>query len=258
MIDPATLPLLGNLASLAADFLKAQSDRKDGQATRDEAARAAEFRAWLENDIFPQLLAHAEQTLRSVVSLKTTQHERYEELLEHVLAIRRAVADTTPIGEWSTLGELDQLLLTFVYQRTREEPRQGFDHSDLPSGLGATELAASATYLSEREWLKCIASARGWHFAPEAAGVLLAWAVNDPKEYREAVDRLKAALSAPNAMQRLGALAIVADVPLGLTYFAIKNWAQQSLLTFNEDTSPFEAALIYNVSESFRRSIRQP
>jgi len=250
MIDAHNLELIATGASLAADFMKARLER--GESFDTDA-----FQQWLQREAFPHLLAQSDQTLRSLISLKASQHERYEELLDHVVAIRHAVVDPTPADKWSALSEIDRCVLKHVYEKARENPFQPIDSKDLESALIAVGavVASSARYLSERGLLKLAAGSDGWSVAPQGAGVHLAWAVADAQGYDAAIDRLGKALPARGETKRLATLAAEANVPAGLTYFVMGGWADQGFLTLQDNASPYDRALIHNVRETFLRSI---
>jgi hypothetical protein len=245
------LELIATGASLVADFLKERQER-------GESIDAKAFRDWLEHQAFPRLLANSNQTLQSVISIKADHHERYNELLRHVLAIRRAVAEPTPADEWSTLSDLERGLLMLVYQKTRDDPFLHLDEEELQVALQADEAAIvkCKRYLSERGWLNYSEYSGGSSISPQPAGVILAWAVNEPGEYQEAIDRLSRNLPSDRQAECIGALAETSDVPIGLAYFVISHWAQQGHLTFEDNASPFDGGLVYNVQETFRRSMR--
>lgn len=251
MTDAHMLELIATGASLAADFLKVRQER-------GESHDAAAFQEWLRRDAFPQLLAQSDHTLRSVISLKATQQERYDELLDHVLAIRRAVVEPKPTDEWSALSDVDRGILMHVYEKSRDDPFEHCSEEELEKALktdGAI-VAKSARYLAERGWLKHAEWAGGWSVAPQAAGVCLAWEVADAQEYADAIGRLAKALPAHDETERLRTLAEETDVSIGLTYFVISQWAQQNHLTFEDNAAPYDGALIYNVREAFLRSTR--
>ena len=81
MIDPHFFELASTSAVLAANYLGEVARRKGTHST--EA-----FQAWLESTAFPVLREQAEQTLKSVISLKANDAEQYQTLLGHLLAIR--------------------------------------------------------------------------------------------------------------------------------------------------------------------------
>jgi hypothetical protein len=249
MDDSHMLELMATGASLVADFLKLRQER-------GESIDAKAFQDWLKHEAFPQLLADSNQTLQSVISLKADHHERYDELLHHVLAIRRAVAGPTPADEWSALSELERGLLTHVYQQSRDDPLIHADEEELQVALQTDEatIAKCARYLSERGWLNYSEHSGGSSISPQPAGVILAWAMSAPREHQGAIDRLARSLPSDDEADHLGTLAETADVPLGLTYFVISFWAQQGHLTFDDDASPFDGGLVHHVRETFRRS----
>jgi hypothetical protein len=161
MIDAHNLELIATGASLAADFMKVRLER--GESFDTDA-----FQRWLQTEAFPQLLAQSDQTLHSLISLKASQHERYHELLDHVVAIRHAVVDPTPADKWSALSEVDRCLLKHVYTEARENPFRHLYSKDLEDALltdGAI-VARSARYLSERSLVKHAEWSGGWSVAP--------------------------------------------------------------------------------------------
>jgi len=250
MID-LQLELFGTCASLAADFLKAHEHRTGSQATK-------EFETWLKEEVFPALIARSEQALKTVVSLKAHHHQQYETLLEHILAIRQAVAAPTPIEVWNKLQEWDRQLLKYVFDRVRDDPLVNFSGSMLQNDLGrnGAELVAAARYLDEVGWLSFEPYSGEWFVSPRPTGIDLSWSVSDPQDHEDAMIRLTKALPEDGQATRLQKLASEARVPLGLTYFVICKWASEHLLKFDDNASPFEQGLIYNVSQSFIRSSR--
>lgn len=251
MTDVHVLELIATGTSLAADFLKLRLER-------GESCDSIAFQNWLKNEAFPQLLEQSDQTLRSLISLKASQHERYNELLDHVVAIRRAVVEPTAADEWSRFGDVDRGLLMHVYEKVRDDPLQHVDVEELETALQANEdvLVRSARYLSERCLVKLAEWSGSWSIAPQSAGVCLAWAAVHAQEYAAAIARVVEALPPPGDATRLCTLVADADVPAGLAYFLVCEWARQDRLSFEDDASPYDGALIHNVREVFLRSIR--
>jgi hypothetical protein len=249
MIDGQALELLATGYSLVADFLKVRQER-------GESCDAAAFHEWLRSEAVPRLLEQSAQTFQTVVSMKATQTERYDELLAHVLAIRRALSGPTTADVWSQLSDLDQRLLRIVYEKAREEPFEHSDCTELTESLhqDSRSIAKSARYLSERGLLKLAEYSGGQSVAPQAEGVCLAWAIANPLEHSDGIRRLTAALPLDEATDRLETLAVQAQLPIGLVYFVVSEWAREGHMTFEDDATPWEGGLIYNVSESFLRS----
>ena len=250
-MDPHEFELYSTLASLAANWVKQRADDK-------KAANADEFKTWLRDIAFPELIAKSEHTLRTVISLKANQREQFDILLDHVTAIRRAVVGPTERDRWlEELRDLDRQILQVVYERVRNDPHGDIEPSELPDALraGQQDIHASAKLLKEKELIDYQEYAGGAFITATSKGILLTGMAVDP-EFAGVVDRLKGALPKPGVGERFHTLALAAKVPVGLAYFVICGWCDQDLLTFQDTASPWDEGIV-DVSETFWRSINK-
>lgn len=248
MIDPHSLELTSTLLSLATTYMS-------GKENRSKAQDAAAFRSWLEREAFPLLLESADQTLASVIAMKASQHEQLVELLDKVGAIHAAVVPQSSASMLAQLKRLDRALLLHVFDvASQEGPFEHFDLVALQAGLAAPadEIVRSARWLEEKGWMRVAESSGGWSCSPTAAGIHFAWTATHASA-AASIERLRDALPSGNACERLGALASSVGVPIGLVYSTVMVWADQGLLTFDDDTWPVSGALVHDVSESLRR-----
>lgn len=74
----------GQIAPLVAQFLRERGNERG-------AVTEAAFRMWLQEEAFPRLLAESGQALKTLVSMKATETERYHRLESLLQDIRTAV-----------------------------------------------------------------------------------------------------------------------------------------------------------------------
>ena len=75
----------GQIAPLVAQFLRERGNERG-------AVTEVAFRMWLQEEAFPRLLAESGQALKTLVSMKATETERYTRLESLLQDIRAAVA----------------------------------------------------------------------------------------------------------------------------------------------------------------------
>lgn len=247
MIEPQSMELASTLAGLVATYLT--------EVARQKGTHSSEgFQSWLERTAFPELRRTAEQTLTTVVSLKATDTERYNTLIDHLFAIRRAVGAERPGDEWQTLCPVDRAILTQLYEAAHNDSDVDLEPDAIAVDLSTSpeELVRSARYLSERGLLLLREYAGYWNVGPLPRGVLLAWAVLSPDDFHAATQRLKDTLRTTDAL-RLRELSTKAQVPIGLTAMQVMAWSDQGLVQFADGYAPFDAGIV-RPTEMFRRN----
>lgn len=250
MIDPISAALtVSQLAPLVAQWLEHRSQR----AERDDADA---FRQWLQNEAFPRLLEQSEQALQSIAGLKAAEKERFDTILEHLVAILAAVAEPTVADYWRKLRPVDQVVLKALFAMLQEDADRCVDGAELAAAAGHAEREVHDTvrYLEEQGWAHCHEFSGKWAADLRSAGIRFVWEASDASGFEAARERLAQLLVADEAA-RIGVLAEDADVPYPLAHALVQDWADQGLLQFEDDYSPPEAGLVHSVSATLRRAM---
>jgi len=239
------------LFALFAEYLKTREDR-------DARIDADAFKQWLEQEAFPRLLAESSQTLQTLIGLKAAEKERFDTILEHLLALRAALAGPTVVDRWRKLQPADQAVLRALFEMFREHPNRSVEGAVLSTAVNqpSKTVRTTVSFLEEKEWVDYHGFTGAWAVDLTPAGTRFVWEVTDAAGYRNTRELLARHLLDNLDGERIGKLAQAADVPYQLALALVQEWVDQGLLRFEDNCSPPEAGLVHGVTETFRRSMR--
>jgi len=245
------IQLVSTLASLVATYLKEGADGK-------KSATANDFMAWMREVAFPQLTEGAETTFKTIVSIKAQQHEQYENLLEHVVAIRDAIEGPTERREWEKLDETDRAILRHLCALDERQPDIDVTIEDLAVALGMdkAQVHSSVRLLGEKDLVDLHELIGGCWVSASPESIRFMAAATDAT-YPDMLQRVLMALPTSNEVARMHTVCDASKVPPRIVEGLIKKWANERLLELDEGPQRSHDT-IYRVSESLRRSAHAP
>ena len=210
--------------------------------------------------VLPQLLSQSEQAFTTLVSIKANQREQFDTVMEHLVAIRAAVAKPpTSADRWAALRPAGRDVLRLLFEKASANPFASIDAAALQEllGLNATDALNEVRRLHEQSLVK-ISEASGHHLSvrPTSAGIVLLLASEEATTpgLGDVIQRLKRALPTPPNSKRLAKFAKDAEVPIGLAHFALEQWANEGHVRYDGNAAPFEASLISHATLTFLES----
>lgn len=235
---------------LVVAFQQYRGDRK-GKATD------AEFEKWLREVAFRDILKAASGTLDAVISLKAHEQERYETLLQHMLAIRKLLEPDSVAEQWADFADADRDLMQQLYALCREDgdhfnPRITFTKGEDPPEL-IKQVKPSMKFLKERGLAQLAEGSRSISISFSLAGRLFAWEALDRSEFLST--RTETLRHMMDADYHVGVLELAqaVEAPFLLVQALIETWWAAGDLQYRRLDFP-TACSVTGASESFKRA----
>lgn len=252
MFDSAAmiLSILASTAPLAAEYLKTR--KENGEAVSNE-----DFQRWLQDEMMPQLLAQSDHLLRTMVSMKASQHERFQEVLDRIADIYRLLKPSTAADRWRELTDLDRQLLSLLLEGIRDREEEDLDIKDAIESTGSTsvEIQRSCRLLEENCWIHIHEFTGALFFSMRPAGVVFAWDAISQDEFQSTLSSLKRELETVELPVRAQELIEVTKAPRHLIFALLECWEGEGKLRLVKYDGGEENWLIHSIAESFRHDL---
>jgi DNA-binding transcriptional ArsR family regulator len=221
-------------------------------------ATSEEFRKWLRDVAFPDMMQNSELALKSVVSMKAENVHQFKMLLSRLDDIEEAILSggTDARSIWRALTDEDRQVLSYLASRCDEviEVHLERDEACEAIGLDHETLERSARALSERGLVALHEHAGGWSLASTPQGHLLRSMVEDRAWAERAARALCAQLLNNGAATTVQTVADTAGVPVGRAFALLSNFADQGRLHL-ATVWPLSHTRVWGLAESLRREL---
>jgi len=238
------------VSALALAFAQWRRER----GTDAEQASAADFRTWLQEVAFPDLLKRIDESTMAAIAYKSANTEHLQRIETLLTELHRVVLGHTDVERWATLDLIDRQVLQALFAKP-DNTVVRMHSRDIAAELGIdlVDIRASADFLKAEGLLKIHEATGGLHVVSLTSdGALFAWSVLDPEGKKDLSQRLAARLRLSGGI-RIGALSSELRAPPERVALLVSRWADEGLLELREYGGGVAHHLVGNVTESFRR-----
>lgn len=247
----STVTILSSLSSLAISWME---ERKKNNESTDAAA----FRDWLKNDAIDQLVKNADQTLKSVISLKAQSNKKLDHITLLIEDIYDEIFGSSVKKQWDELQDLDRKFLEGIYHASLE--RGELDYFSVPKlaercDFDKAELVETVGVLRTKGFTAEETGSNGLHDVRLTdAGALFVWEATAEDGYQCGIESIEDQLLL--GVKSVGQISESVRIPIVLVAAYLNHLKTNNEVTLVKHGGRGNTT-IFDVSHQLRRRVKE-